>query len=64
MDKVMDEWLTSKEAAAYLKVTRRTIYRLMHDGQLPYHTMPKGRRRIRREDLDAIMRPSAEEPKP
>ena len=58
----MDEWLTSKEAAAYLKVTRRTIYRLMHEGRLPYHIMPKGRRRLRREELDAILRPSSEEP--
>lgn len=54
----MTEWLTPNEAAAYLKVNRRTLYGLMASGRLPYHQMPgSGRRRIRREDLDALLVP-------
>lgn len=54
----MTEWLTPNEAAAYLKVNRRTLYGLMASGRLPYYQMPGGgRRRIRREDLDALLVP-------
>jgi excisionase family DNA binding protein len=54
----MTEWLTPNEAAAYLKVNRRTLYGLMASGRLPYHQMRgSGRRRIRREDLDALLVP-------
>ncbi len=52
----MTDWLTPNEAAAYLKVNRRTLYGLMASGKLPYYQMPgSGRRRIRREDLDALL---------
>ena len=54
----MTEWLTPNEAAAYLKVNRRTLYGLMQRGKLPYYEMPgSARRRIRREDLDALLTP-------
>jgi len=53
----MSEWLTSKEAAAYLKVTRRTLYRWMEEGRLPFFVMASGRRRVRKEDLDALLKP-------
>jgi excisionase family DNA binding protein len=62
----MTDWLTPNQAAAYLKVNRRTLYGLMASGRLPYYQMPgSGRRRIRREDLDALLVPGpqpAEEP--
>jgi excisionase family DNA binding protein len=54
----MTEWLTPNEAAAYLKVNRRTLYGLMQSGKLPYYEMPgSARRRIKREDLDGLLKP-------
>ena len=54
----MTEWLTIKEACAYLKVTPRTLYRLMATGRLAYsHIAEAGRRRIKREDLEALLVP-------
>ena len=55
---VMAEWTTINEACTYLRVNPRTLYRLMREGRLPYHVMPSGRRRLRREDLDAILKPA------
>ena len=52
------EWLTTGQAAAYLQVTRRTVYRWMDAGSLRYYSMPSGRRRLRKEDLDALLSPS------
>ena len=55
---VMTEWLTIEEACGYLKVNRRTLYRLMESGKLPYyHITDGGRRRIRKEDVDALLVP-------
>jgi excisionase family DNA binding protein len=52
----MDEWLTTKQACEYLKVHRRTLYRMMEDGRLPYRSIVRSRRRrIRKEDLDALL---------
>ena len=52
----MDEWLTTKEASEYLKIHRRTLYRMMDDGRLPYRSiLGSGRRRIRRADLEAVL---------
>jgi len=52
----MDEWLTTKEASEYLKIHRRTLYRMMEDGRLPYRSiLGSRRRRIRRADLDALL---------
>lgn len=52
------EWLTPAEAAAYLKVTRSTIYRYMDLGLLPFHELRTGGgRRLMREDLDALLQP-------
>jgi excisionase family DNA binding protein len=53
----MSEWLTTKEAAAYLKVTRRTLYRWMEEGRLRFYELASGRRRVRKEDLDALLTP-------
>ncbi len=49
-------WLNPTEAADHLGVSRETLYRLMDSGDLPYFTFKKIRkRRIRREDLDALL---------
>jgi len=49
--------MTVKEAMAYLKVSRVTLYALMARGQLRWVELPGVRgRRFRREDLDALQR--------
>lgn len=59
-----DEWLTAAEAAAYLKVSKATLYRLCAQGVLPFYTIGgKTDRRFKRSELDAAMRretPSSE----
>lgn len=53
------EWLTVNEAAAYLRVHRTTIYQWCEEGSLPYFELrPGGGRRIRREDLDGLLKPA------
>jgi excisionase family DNA binding protein len=48
----LESCLTTDEVLAYLKVTPRTIYRLIRNGELP--AMRVGRQwRFRRADLDA-----------
>jgi excisionase family DNA binding protein len=52
----MTEWLTSKEAAAYLKLHPKTLYRYVRAGKLQqYRPAGTGRPRFRREDLDALL---------
>ncbi len=53
----MAEWLTTKEAAAYLKVHPKTVYRYVKSGRLrQYQAAGVGRPRFNREDLDALLR--------
>jgi excisionase family DNA binding protein len=48
----MPSFLTTEEVLTYLKVTPRTIYRLIRTGELP--AVRVGRQwRFRRDDLDA-----------
>ena len=55
------EWFTVDEAAEYLCVSKRTIYKLTEDGRLPAFRIGKERhRRFRKEDLDKVPR-SAED---
>lgn len=50
-------WYTVDEAAQYLRVSRRTIYKLVKEMQLaPYKVGPAGHRRFKQEDVDAVMR--------
>ena len=50
-------WYTVDEAAQYLRVSRRTIYKLVKEMQLaPYKVGRAGHRRFRQEDIDAVMR--------
>jgi excisionase family DNA binding protein len=51
------EWFTVEEAAEYLRVSRRTIYKLTREGRLPAFRIGRERhRRFRREDLDKVPR--------
>ena len=50
------EWLTIAEACSVLKVSRRILYTYMEIGKLDFHQVGgTGHRRIRTEDLDALM---------
>ena len=56
---ITKEWFTVEEAAEYLRVSRRTIYKLTKEGRLPAFRIGEERhRRFRKEDLDKVPRPS------
>ena len=58
---ITKEWFTVEEAAEYLCVSKRTIYKLTKEGRLPAFRIGKERhRRFRKEDLDKAPRPSEE----
>lgn len=47
------DWFTVEEASEYLRVSKRTIYKLTKEGRLPAFRIGKERhRRFRKEDLD------------
>ena len=55
---VTKEWFTVEEAAEYLCVSRRTIYKLTREGRLPAFRIGKERhRRFRKRDIDGVPRP-------
>ena len=49
------EWLTTDEAAGYLKVSKPTIFGLMRAGRLSFHKLGKATR-FRRAELDMVAR--------
>jgi excisionase family DNA binding protein len=60
---IIKEWFTVEEAAEYLRVSKRTIYKLTQEGRLPAFRIGEQRhRRFRKEDLDKVPR-SGEEAK-
>jgi excisionase family DNA binding protein len=51
------EWFTVEEAAEYLRVSKRTIYKLTEEGRLPALRIGRERhRRFRKGDLDNVPR--------
>ena len=51
------EWFTVEEAARYLRVSRRTIYKWTGEGKLPTYIIGDRRhRRYRKSDLDNVPR--------
>ncbi|WP_202627596.1 helix-turn-helix domain-containing protein [Cellulomonas sp. APG4] len=51
-----NDWLTSAEAVALLPgVTIRTLQRWADSGKVPSATLPSGRRRFRRADIEALL---------
>ena len=54
---ITKEWFTIEEAAEYLCVSKRTIYKLTKEGRLPAFRIGWERhRRFRKEDLDKVPR--------
>lgn len=59
---ITKEWFTVEEAAEYLCVSKRTIYKLTKEGRLPAFRISQERhRRFRKEDLDKVPRLADEE---
>ncbi len=58
---IAKEWFTVEEAAGYLCVSKRTIYKLTKEGRLPTFRIGLERhRRFRKEDLDNAPQPGGE----
>jgi len=58
---ITKEWFTVEEAAEYLCVSRRTIYKLTKESRLPAFRIGRERhRRFRKEDLNKVPRPGGE----
>ena len=54
---ITKEWFTVEEAAEYLCVSKRTIYKLTQEARLPAFRIGQERhRRFRKEDLDKVPR--------
>jgi excisionase family DNA binding protein len=54
---IVKEWFTVEDAAEYLCVSKRTIYKLTKEGRLPAFRIGQERhRRFRKEDLDKVPR--------
>lgn len=54
---IAKEWFTIEEAAEYLCVSKRTIYKLTQEGRLPAFLIGRERhRRFRKEYLDKVPR--------
>ena len=49
----MPDWLTEKQAQAYLGVSRATLYRWQRAGRLTVYKLGR-QRRYKREDLDRL----------
>jgi len=47
-------WLSIPQAIATAKMSRRTLYRWMAQGSLPFRVGPDGHRYIRQEQIDAL----------
>lgn len=55
------EWLGTKEAARYLGITPRTLYRLIDEGQLAAYQFGRVYR-LKRADVDAFIEASRVQP--
>jgi excisionase family DNA binding protein len=57
------EWFTIDEAAEYLRISRRTVYKLVKDRRLPAFRIGLERhKRFRKEDLDLVPKPEEKTP--
>jgi excisionase family DNA binding protein len=55
---IAKEWYTVNEAAEYLGVSRRTVYKLCKESRLRTYILGKERtRRFRKDDLDKVPQP-------
>ena len=57
MTQAGDDWLSTKEAAAALGLTPRTLYRLIDEGQLPAYRFGRVIR-LKQSEVDAFVESS------
>jgi excisionase family DNA binding protein len=57
-----DAWLTTDEAAARLRITRRTLERWVEAGTVREYRTPTGGKRYRPEDVDAALTQNSPDP--
>lgn len=50
---LQDELLTADELAQYLKINRRTVYRMLDAGELPFALKIKGSWRFKMSDISS-----------
>ena len=61
LEAIMEEWLKTREAAEYLQVHPKTLYRYVKAGKLrQYQPGGVGRPRFRREELEALLQGEGE----
>lgn len=53
----VNRYLSVKEVAAVLGISRRTIYRMVQNRDVRYHRLPNGRLRFRARDFLATEKP-------
>jgi excisionase family DNA binding protein len=51
------QWMTLQQAAVYIATSVKTVRRLIARNELPAYLCGKRGLRVRREDLDHLMRP-------
>ncbi len=51
----MEKWLSVADAAKYMALSKRTLYRLMESGAVPYYSPVKGKRVLQASELDVYM---------
>ncbi|MEJ7831856.1 MAG: helix-turn-helix domain-containing protein [Nocardioides sp.] len=54
---VDSQWMTLQQAAVYIAISVKTVRRMIARGELPAYICGKRGLRVRRNDLDALMRP-------
>jgi len=55
--KIESPWLTFEEAAARLKLHKRTLQNYVSRGKIQYHQSETGTKRFKIEDVDAFLKP-------
>ncbi|MAW72490.1 MAG: DNA-binding protein [Acidimicrobiaceae bacterium] len=61
MNNTADLWLSSKDAAEHIGVTRRTLYRFIDEGRIPAYRLGRVIR-LKRSDVDAFIDASRVQP--
>ena len=51
------QWMTLQQAAVYIAASVKTVRRRIASGELPAYVCGKRGLRVRRDDLDALMKP-------
>ena len=51
------EWLSVVEVCREYGISRQTVYDLCNARKLPYYTVPSGRRRFRRAEVEPFLAP-------